>query len=48
MIGVGHDSFVLDTGDAILFSADVPHLYENPSHDQETVLYLVMTYAEKG
>jgi transcriptional regulator with XRE-family HTH domain len=47
VIGVGHDSFPLETGDAILFPADVPHLYENPSTQEETVLYLVMTYANE-
>lgn len=43
VIGVGHSSFPLENGDAILFSADVPHLYENPGPD-EAVLYVVMTY----
>lgn len=33
----------LDVGDAILFRADVPHVYRN-SGKQEAVLYLVMTY----
>jgi len=47
VIGVGHDSFPLESGDAILFPADVPHLYENPSHTEEAVLYLVMTYANE-
>jgi transcriptional regulator with XRE-family HTH domain len=36
---------VLEEGDAILFEADAPHVYRNP-HDEEAVLYLVMTYAE--
>jgi transcriptional regulator with XRE-family HTH domain len=36
---------LLGTGDAILFEADVPHIYKNPA-DTETVMYLVMTYAE--
>ncbi|MEW5739536.1 MAG: XRE family transcriptional regulator [Myxococcota bacterium] len=35
----------LGTGDAILFEADAPHVYRNPG-SAETVLYLVMTYAE--
>lgn len=35
----------LAEGDAILFEADVPHIYKNLSAD-EAVLYLVMTYAE--
>lgn len=46
VIGVGHDSFPLETGDAILFPADVPHLYENPG-DEDATLYLVMTYANE-
>nr|MBA2645877.1 cupin domain-containing protein [Pyrinomonadaceae bacterium] len=32
-------------GDAVYFRADVPHVYENPG-TRETVMYLVMTYAE--
>jgi transcriptional regulator with XRE-family HTH domain len=35
----------LRPGDAIVFEADAPHVYRNPS-DAEAVLYLVMTYAE--
>lgn len=35
----------LRAGDAIYFRADVPHSYENPS-TRDTVMYLVMTYAE--
>lgn len=35
----------LGTGDAIVFDADVPHSYRNPSN-AEALLYLVMTYAE--
>jgi transcriptional regulator with XRE-family HTH domain len=35
----------LGQGDAILFEADVPHIYRNRA-DGETVLYLVMTYAD--
>jgi len=35
----------LAEGDAILFDADVPHVYKNLTVD-EAVLYLVMTYAE--
>jgi transcriptional regulator with XRE-family HTH domain len=44
VVGVGHDSFVLEAGDAILFAADVPHLYENPGTEEDAVLYLVMAY----
>ena len=32
-------------GDAIYFRADIPHTYENPGA-RESVMYLVMTYAE--
>lgn len=35
----------LKAGDAIYFRADVPHVYENPGA-KDTVMYLVMTYAE--
>jgi transcriptional regulator with XRE-family HTH domain len=45
-IVVGRETHVLGEGDAILFEADVPHTYRNPSAT-ETVVYLVMTYAEK-
>jgi len=36
---------VLAAGDAIVFEADVPHVYRNRA-DGETVMYLVMTYAD--
>jgi transcriptional regulator with XRE-family HTH domain len=36
----------LDTGDAILFEADKPHVYRNVGSG-DAVLYLVMTYAEQ-
>jgi quercetin dioxygenase-like cupin family protein len=35
----------LVTGDAMVFEADVPHVYRSRS-DGESVLYLVMTYAD--
>ncbi|HEX8144399.1 MAG TPA: XRE family transcriptional regulator [Pyrinomonadaceae bacterium] len=35
----------LRAGDSVFFRADVPHLYENPG-TRDTILYLVMTYAE--
>jgi len=35
----------LRAGDAVYFRADVPHVYANPG-TRETVMYLVMTYAE--
>jgi transcriptional regulator with XRE-family HTH domain len=44
-IDVAGDTHRLDTGDSILFEADVPHLYRNPGRG-EAVMYLVMTYAE--
>ncbi len=34
----------LEAGDAILFQADTPHVYENPG-PEEAVAYLVMSYA---
>jgi transcriptional regulator with XRE-family HTH domain len=36
---------LLEKGDAIVFEADRPHVYRSRSED-ETVLYLVMTYAD--
>lgn len=36
----------LDTGDAIVFEADVPHSYVNVG-STECIMYLVMTYAEQ-
>jgi transcriptional regulator with XRE-family HTH domain len=42
---VDGESFALEAGDAILFQADRPHVYANPG-DTETLMYLVMTYAE--
>ncbi len=42
-IDVGGERHELAQGDAIVFRADVPHTYVNPS-DEETVVYLVMTY----
>jgi transcriptional regulator with XRE-family HTH domain len=41
----GDEHHVLGTGDAILFEADVAHVYRNPGNT-EAVMYLVMTYAE--
>jgi transcriptional regulator with XRE-family HTH domain len=35
----------LRAGDAVLFRADVPHIYENPG-TRDAVMYLVMTYTE--
>ncbi len=36
---------VLEAGDAIVFEADVPHVYRSRAED-ETVMYLVMMYAD--
>ncbi len=44
-ITVGETAHRLRTGDAILFTADVPHTYRNPGA-VDAVIYLVMTYAE--
>ncbi len=35
----------LNRGDAIVFEADVPHVYRNRA-ERETIIYLVMTYAD--
>lgn len=45
-IEVDGERTALGAGDAIVFHADVPHAYANPSRDREATLYLVMTYAE--
>jgi transcriptional regulator with XRE-family HTH domain len=45
-ITVGPEKRMLGTGDAILFEADVPHVYRNPDA-YETLMYLVMTYAQR-
>jgi quercetin dioxygenase-like cupin family protein len=44
-ITVEGEPTALCAGDAILFHADAPHAYVNPT-EAEAVLYLVMTYAE--
>lgn len=44
---VGKDTHRLDTGDAIVFEADVAHAYVNAGA-KECVMYLVMTYAEEA
>ena len=44
----GHtETHRLDTGDAIVFEADVPHSYVNVG-DDDCVMYLVMTYADQA
>jgi rhodanese-related sulfurtransferase/transcriptional regulator with XRE-family HTH domain len=44
---VGTERYQLGTGDAIVFTADVPHAYVNPAGD-DCRMYLVMTYAGGG
>lgn len=44
-IEVGGKRELLGPGDAIVFEADVPHVYRNKA-ERETVMYLVMTYAD--
>lgn len=43
-ITVNRQAYLLATGDAILFEADVPHVYRNPGNS-EARMYLVMSYA---
>ncbi len=45
-IDVAGNTHRLEPGDSILFEADTPHAYRNPGR-VETVMYLVMTYAEE-
>ncbi len=45
-IDVAGDTHRLEPGDSILFEADTPHAYRNVGK-VETVMYLVMTYAEE-
>jgi transcriptional regulator with XRE-family HTH domain len=44
-IEAGGHRHTLETGDAIMFEADAPHVYRNRARG-ESVLYLVMTYAD--
>jgi transcriptional regulator with XRE-family HTH domain len=44
-IDLGGTTHALSPGDAIVFEADVPHVYRNPGMAEAT-MYLVMTYAE--
>jgi transcriptional regulator with XRE-family HTH domain len=44
-LDTGGEHHRLGVGDAIIFEADVPHVYANPG-SVETVMYLVMTYTE--
>ena len=43
--GAHRETHRLETGDAIVFEADVAHVYANPT-TEDCVMYLVMTYAE--
>jgi transcriptional regulator with XRE-family HTH domain len=45
-IRVGKSKHELRLGDSIIFDADLPHSYENPG-EEDAVMYLVMTYAER-
>ena len=45
-IQVGEEHHFLAKDDAILFEADVPHIYRNAG-DQEAIMYLVMTYSDE-
>lgn len=45
-VRIGDENYKLETGDAILFEADVHHAYVN-SQAAPAVMYLVMTYAEE-
>jgi quercetin dioxygenase-like cupin family protein len=45
-VDVAGQTHALGTGDAILFEADVPHVYRNAG-TAEAVMFLVMTYAEQ-
>ena len=45
-IEVAGETHRVETGDSILFEADVPHAYRNPGKS-EAVMYLVMTYAQE-
>jgi transcriptional regulator with XRE-family HTH domain len=45
-IQIGNERHALQKDDAILFEADVPHVYRNIG-DVEAVMYLVMTYSDE-
>jgi transcriptional regulator with XRE-family HTH domain len=46
-LSIDGDRRLLEPGDAIFFEADVPHAYENVDPSSETVMFLVMTYAQR-
>jgi len=45
-VDIGNETRTLATGDAILFEADRPHVYRNPSKSA-ALAYLVMTYGSR-
>ena len=45
-ISLGGETYLLKKKDAILFQADVPHIYRNVSAEK-SVIYLVMSYADR-
>jgi len=45
-IVIGEEKHALAKDDAILFEADVAHVYRNAG-DTEAVMYLVMTYSDE-
>jgi transcriptional regulator with XRE-family HTH domain len=46
-ITVGGEPVSLQIGDAMVFRADVPHIYHNPG-SSEAVVYMVITYAQRN
>jgi transcriptional regulator with XRE-family HTH domain len=46
-VDIRTERHTLAAGDVLVFEADAPHTYRNPTA-QEAVLYLVMTYAQVG
>ena len=46
-ISRGTERQLLGPGDAIVFEADVPHVYRNPGRS-EALMYLVMTYPQRA
>lgn len=43
-VAVGTETFTVEARDTLVFRADVPHVYRNPSSTTDARLYLVMTY----
>lgn len=46
-VTAGGEPVPLATGDALVFRADVPHIYHNPGAS-EVVVYMVITYAQRS